>query len=139
MRITNSRARGHLIGDLSARTGVHIETIRFYERAGIMPKPPRSTGHHRLYDEGHFKRLTFIHRSRGLGFSLDEVRTLLSLVDGLAVTCEDVRSITLQHAEAARQKIADLTKLERILRLAAQCHGDRVPKCPIVDALLSEA
>ena len=64
-----------LIGVLSKRTGCIIETIRFYERIGIMPKPPRTAGGHRVYDEDHLKRLTFIRRSRELGFTLDEIRS----------------------------------------------------------------
>ena len=80
------------IGQLSRRSGVNIETIRFYERVGILPKPPRSQGGHRLYDEAHEKRLHFVRRSRELGFSLDEIRGLLRLVDGGRYTCSEVRA-----------------------------------------------
>ncbi len=71
-----------LIGSLSKRTGCNIETIRYYERIGIMPKPPRTEGGHRVYTRDRLKRLTFIRRSRELGFTLDQVRNLLSLADG---------------------------------------------------------
>ena len=140
MAITHSRARSKLgdigIGELSKRTGVHIETIRYYERIGIMPKPPRSEGGHRVYDEGLTRRLGFISRSRQLGFTLEEIRGLLSLVDENEYTCADVRELTLEHAAEVKSKIADLKKLERVLRnMAAQCHGKNVPDCPIVDAL----
>src|SRR3546814_908405 len=78
---------GYGIGTLSGRTGVNIETIRYYERIGVMPKPPRSVGGQRVYDAGHLKRLAFIRRSRELGFSLDEIRALLRLVDGGDYPC----------------------------------------------------
>ena len=74
-------------GVLSARTGINIETIRYYERVGLMPEPPRSGGGHRIYEEEHLKRLTFIRRSRELGFTIKEVRGLLRLVDGGDYTC----------------------------------------------------
>ena len=67
------------IGDLSHRTGCNIETIRYYERVGLLPRPPRSPSRYRLYDMDDVRRLTFVRRSRELGFSLDEVRTLLAL------------------------------------------------------------
>ena len=124
------------IGKLSRRSGVNIETIRFYERVGILPKPPRSLGGHRLYDEAHEKRLRFVRRSRELGFSLDEVRELLRLVDGGRYTCGEVKAITLNHLTDVRHKIADLRRLARTLATVAErCRGSRVPDCPIVDAL----
>jgi len=124
------------IGELSKRTGVHIETIRYYERIGVSPKPPRSEGGQRIYDEVFVKRLNFIARSRDLGFSLEDIRSLLGLVDGNGLTCADVRQLTLDHANEARRKIADLRKLERSLRrMADQCHGNSVPECPIIEAL----
>lgn len=85
------RAGGIGIGELSKRTGVNIETIRYYERNGVLPKPPRTEGGHRAYDSAFVKRLSFIARARQLGFSLEEIRSLLSLVDGSGFTCADVR------------------------------------------------
>jgi DNA-binding transcriptional MerR regulator len=79
------------IGALSARTGVHVETVRYYERIGIMPTSPRTEGGHRIYDSDHLERLAFIRRARELGFSLDEVRGLLELVDGGGLTCGEVQ------------------------------------------------
>lgn len=137
---TTSRTMSIGIGELSKRTGVHIETIRYYERSGVIPKPPRTEGGQRTYDETFVRRLAFVSRSRQLGFSLDEIRSLLGLVDEHEYTCADVREFTLKHAAEARRKIADLKKLERTLKdMAAQCHGDRVPDCPIVDALFDGA
>jgi len=124
------------IGQLSKLTGVHIETIRYYERIGAMPRPPRSTGGQRNYDETFVKRLSFIARSRNLGFSLDDIRSLLSLADDNKFTCAYVRQLTLDHAAKAKRKIADLRKLEHTLRtMADQCHGNEVPDCPIIDTL----
>ena len=134
--IKNSRAGSYSIGELGARAGVNLETVRYYERIGLMPKPPRTEGGHRVYDEAHVRRLGFIRRSRELGFSLDEIRALLGLVDGGAYTCAEVREITLAHLAGVRRKLEDLRRLERSLkRMADQCTGDRVPECPIVEVL----
>lgn len=124
------------IGELSRRTGCNIETIRYYERIGIMPKPPRTAGGQRIYETAHLKRLAFIRRSRELGFSLDEIRALLRLVDGGDYSCGEVQEMTLAHIADIRRKIADLRRMERVLKdMAAKCDGGDVPECPIVDAL----
>lgn len=124
------------IGALSKRTGVKIETIRYYERIGIMPEPPRTEGGQRVYDHGHLSRLAFIRRSRELGFSLDDIRALLKLVDGGDYTCGEVRDMTVAHIADVRRKIADLRRMERVLKdMAAKCEGGDVPECPIVEAL----
>src|SRR3546814_10670552 len=102
--IKDIRSKPYGIGDLSGRTGVNIETIRYYERIGIMPEPPRSAGRQRVYDSGHIKRLAFIRRSRELGFSLDEVRALLTLVDGGDYTCGEVHEMTLAHIADIRSE-----------------------------------
>jgi len=126
------------IGELSCRTGVNTETVRYYERIGLVPAPPRTEGGHRVYDERHRKRLAFVRRSRELGFSLEEIRLLLELVDGGDYTCAEVKATTLAHADHIRRKIADLRRMERVLKdMAAQCDGGNVPACPIVDALSS--
>ena len=124
------------IGSLSKGTGCKIETIRYYERIGLLPKPPRSQGGHRLYEEEHLKRLTFIRRSRELGFTLHEVRGLLRLVDGGEYSCAEVKALTLDHVAEVRRKLADLRKVKRVLEeMAAECDGGEVPECPIIDAL----
>lgn len=129
----------YAIGELSKRTGVHIETIRYYERIAVMPAPPRSEAGHRRYGRAHLNRLRFIARSRDLGFSLDEIRNLLSLVDNRSYTCAEVREMTLGHAAKVRRKIADLEKLERALAdMAGQCEGGEVPDCAIIDALYGD-
>lgn len=127
---------GLSIGELSKQSGVNIETIRYYEKIGVMPAPDRSASGYRLYGADHLKRLNFVRRSRRLGFSLDEIRGLLRLVDGDAYTCAQVRKLTLDHLAEIRRKIADLKRLERVMaEMAAQCSGDRVPECAVIDAL----
>lgn len=130
------RADQFPIGALSTATGVNIETIRYYEKIGLMPAPPRNEGRQRVYDASHLKRLTFIRRGRELGFSLDQIRELLGLVRGHDLTCAGVKTMTDAHVTDIRRKVKDLKKLERVLTdLSAQCCGDAVPDCPILDAL----
>lgn len=126
-------------GVIAARTGVNIETVRYYERIGLLPAPPRSEGGHRIYDEDMLRRLNFIRRSRELGFTLNEVRGLLLLVDGGDYTCGEVEQLTVAHLEEVRRKLADLKRLERVLReMVAGCQGGEVPECPIIEALFRE-
>ena len=127
-------------GALAKATGCNIETIRFYERVGLMPDPPRTEGGHRIYWDDHLKRLTFICRSRELGFSLDEVRGLLDMVDGGNDVCSEVKVFTLNHVNDIRRKIADLKRMERaLIDMAKSCDTGEVPECPIVDALFQPA
>ena len=127
------------IGLLSTQTNCKVETIRYYEKIGIFPKPPRTEGGHRVYSENHLKRLVFIRRGRELGFSLEDIRTLLKLIDGGANTCQQVEAITLHHIGNIHQKILDLKKLEKILAtISSQCEGGVVPECPILDALFEQ-
>jgi len=126
-------------GSLGKQTGVNIETIRYYEKIGLMPDPVRSSGGYRIYDHSHLKRLSFVRRSRELGFTLREIRELLELVDGGDYTCAEVRDRTIVHLEEVAQKIRDLQKMQRILKtMAAKCDGGLVPECPIVDSLYSD-
>ena len=131
-----SRAAVLTIGALSQRTGVNIETIRYYERIGLLPPPFRSAGRHRLYDERLTQRLQFVRRGRELGFSIDELRALLRLVDQNGLACAEAKDITLNHLADIRDKIADLKKLERVLaRMADACEANQLPQCPILDTL----
>lgn len=137
MRKNSDLGKTHAtIGTLSKLTGCNIETIRYYERVGLLPDPPRTEGGHRLYGELHLKRLAFIRRCRGLGFTIEEIREFLELVDGKRYTCDEVHALTLDHLEDVKKKMADLRRMERVLKhMAAQCSGGKVPECPIVDAL----
>ena len=131
---TNSR--GYAIGEMSKRTGVNIETIRYYERIGILPEPGRTSGGNRQYDDEHLKRLSFIRRCRELGFSMKEIRTLLMMVDERDLTCAEVHNMTIAHMSDIQTKIADLRKLETALKaMAAKCSQGDIPECPIIEAL----
>jgi MerR family mercuric resistance operon transcriptional regulator len=130
------RERSMRRGELAQQSGCNIEPVRFYEKQGLLPAPPRTAGGHREYALEHLKRLTFIRRSRELGFRLDQVRDLLALVDRSDWTCAEVRAMTLEHAADVRRKVADLQKLAQILEdMAAQCEGGAVPVCPVIEAL----
>ena len=121
--------------ELSQRTAVNIETIRYYERIGLFPSPPRTEGGHRLYSGAYLKRLVFIRRSRELGFALDEIRNLLGLVEG-GHACGEVQAAALAHLKNIRRKIGDLRRMERTLAdTAARCEGGTAPDCPIIDVL----
>lgn len=135
-RNTAERSECLTRGELAARTGCNIETIRYYEQIGLLPPPPRSEGGHRLYGQDLLKRLNFVRRSRDLGFTLEEIRELLCLVDGSRYTCAQVEVLTLDHVREIRRKISDLRKLKNVLEtMASRCSGSKVPECPIIDAL----
>lgn len=123
------------IGELAQRTAVNIETIRYYEKIGLLPPPRRSPGGNRLFSHEEAKRLIFIRRARELGFNLNEVRNLISMVEG-GSNCGAIREAALGHLAVIRAKISDLRQMERTLAAtAAQCKGGNAPMCPIIDAL----
>jgi MerR family transcriptional regulator, mercuric resistance operon regulatory protein len=123
------------IGRLSASSGVHIETIRYYERIALLAPPPRTAGGRRLYGENDLRALVFIRRSRELGFSLEEIRTLMRLATQGA-SCRQVRAIALPRLEDIRARLRDLREMERSLEAAlSRCSGRDVPECPLLDAL----
>lgn len=128
----------YTIGKLSKLTEVKIETIRYYEKIKIMPAPPRSSGGQRIYSFTHMKRLRFIRRARHLGFSLEDVRSLLGLQDE-GVGCAEVNQITLQHLESVRAKISDLKQFEKTLaQISSQCDLKPSDDCPILDMLYAD-
>lgn len=128
------------IGRLAASAGTNLETVRYYERVGLMPEPDRSEGGHRHYRPEHRERLTFIRRARELGFSLDDVRALLSLNAAGPQTCAEARAIAANHLQSIRAKIADLRRLERVLRDAvARCDADDLQPCPVIEVLTHAA
>ena len=90
--------RAWSIGKLARLTGCNVETVRYYERVGMLPPAPRTAGGHRQYDDGHRRRLAFIRRSRELGFTLDKIRTLLALADK-GRSCGEIRGLALIHLE----------------------------------------
>jgi len=123
--------------DLARATGCNLETIRYYEKIGVMPAPPRSANGYRVYDGRHVSRLGFIMRARDLGFKLEEVRSLLSLVDQGAQTCAEVQQMAQEHLGNVRSKISDLQRIETVLsETVAKCSGADVPECAVIDALV---
>ena len=130
---------GIAIGELSRRTGCNIETVRYYERVGLLPKPSRR-GTYRRYDEEDVERLAFVRRARELGFTLNEIRALLKLaIEGQEV-CADVHTIAATHLAAIRAKIVDLRAMERALAKAVRaCDAGGMAQCPVISALSSAA
>ena len=123
------------IGALARATGTKVETIRYYERAGLLPAPARTGGNYRAYDPGHLDRLGFIRRARDLGFSLDEVRALLRLSDQRDRSCDEVDRIARAHLADVERKIADLAALGAELRqMIGQCGQSTVAECRIIEA-----
>jgi MerR family mercuric resistance operon transcriptional regulator len=108
---TGARSEALTIGQLSRLTGVNIENIRYFEKVGLLSAPPRTGGGHRSYGTEHVRTLAFIRRGRGLGFTPDEVRTLLELRQPGKSSCCEVQEIAAHHLDRVREKIADLTCL----------------------------
>jgi MerR family mercuric resistance operon transcriptional regulator len=131
-----AQAGGVTIGTLSAATGVHVETIRYYERIGILPAPPRSAAGRRLYEGGHVSRLRFVRKARSLGFTLEEVRHLLELADDGPRSCGNVQALARDHLARVRAKIADLRRMEATLvDISRRCGEGALADCPIIEAL----
>ncbi|HEX6118995.1 MAG TPA: helix-turn-helix domain-containing protein [Dongiaceae bacterium] len=128
------------IGDLAKATDTKVETIRYYEQIGLLPKPARTGGNYRSYEPGHFARLAFIRKARELGFSLDQIRELLSLSDQKDRSCADVDAIAVAHLAEVDAKIGALKRLRRELSgLIQQCHAGNVQECRIIEALGARA
>jgi DNA-binding transcriptional MerR regulator len=124
------------IGELAKATSVKPETIRYYERVGLLPRPPRTAGNYRLYGSGHAVRLGFVRRGRELGFPLEAIRDLLRLADQRGRDCTAIDELAREHLAHIEQKIADLTQLANELRhVIGQCRGGRVAECRIIEAL----
>lgn len=123
------------IGQISRRTGCNVETIRYYERIGLLPRPARR-GTYRQYGPDDVGCLSFIRRSRELGFTLDEVRTLLELAAGGPGTCAQARELAAGHLVEVRRRIADLRRMERVLADTVKaCDRDDHTGCPLIDTL----
>jgi MerR family mercuric resistance operon transcriptional regulator len=123
------------IGELSRQTGCNIETIRYYEHIGLLPKPDRR-GRHRAYGFEDIGRLRFICRSRELGFTLNDVRALLRLATGGQAACCDVQKIAAAHLEDVRSRLSDLRRMELVLAEAiTRCEAGDDKGCPLIDTL----
>lgn len=124
------------IGYLAKKTGTKVETIRFYEKNGLLPEPGRTEGNYRAYDHMHLNRLSFIRRARDLGFSLDQVRGLLRLSDDRDQSCKAVDEIANEHRAEVERKIRDLQALKAELdNIIDQCSCVTVADCRIIESL----
>lgn len=125
----------YTIGDVADAAGVGVETIRYYERRGLVPRPGRALGAYRRYGRGHVDRIRFIKRAQALGFSLEEIATLLELEDG--TDRRSIRRIAGARLEETRRRIADLKRIEHALAHllhACEAHA-RAHRCPIIAAI----
>jgi len=128
------------IGDLARATQTKVETIRYYERIGLLAAPARTAGNYRSYRAEHLNRLSFIRRARDLGFSIDQVRTLLDLSDQKDRSCTAVDAVAREHLADVERKIADLDVLRRELKeLIDQCRQGTIAECRIVEALAPQS
>jgi DNA-binding transcriptional MerR regulator len=127
---------GLKIGQVSAATGANVETIRYYERIGLLPKPHRTSGNYRDYGAEHLQRLSFIRYARGLGFEIADIRSLAALADEPDRDCGEADRIATGHLEAVEVKIARLELLRgELRRMISQCRGGRVSNCRILQVL----
>ena len=127
------------IGEVARRSGMAAKTIRFYEEAGLIAPVPRTDGGYREFGDTDVRRLEFIHRARGLGFSVAEVGRLLSLWSDRERASADVKELALVHIARIEAKMTELRSMrDTILHLAERCHGDDRPECPILDELAGE-
>lgn len=126
------------IGILAERSGVKVETIRYYEKIGLLSAPARSTAGYRRYDETDLGRLQFIRRGRSLGFSIEAIRTLATLTERPDHSCADADRLACAHLAEIEDKIADLTRLRDEVRAMIHCQSDSVATCRVIDALKIE-
>ena len=133
-----TKMRGLTIGQLAKSAGVNLETVRYYERIGLIVRPARTEGGHRAYDQEAVKQLAFVRRARELGFSISDIRALLTLAAPGRNSCSEVKNVASAHLVSVRTKLADLAKLESILSATvAQCGEHGSPDCPVLDMLIS--
>ena len=131
---------GHRIGALAERTGTNAATIRYYEEINLLPRPDRQEGNQRRYGDDDIRRLTFIRRCRDFGFSIEQVRTLVSLVQDRSRSCTEARDLAQTHLLEIQAKRCELEALERSISqfvavCDAQCAGGPGPDCCILDDL----
>lgn len=124
------------IGELGRATHTRAETIRYYERIGLLPPPARTGGNYRHYTGTHLQRLNFIRHARGLGFEIAEIRSLLDLADEPERDCGDVDRIASRHLQTVEDKIERLTLLrDELARIVGACRGGQIASCRVLEAL----
>ena len=123
------------IGDVAEAAGVGVETVRYYERRGLISQPARAMGGYRRYGGGHVHRIHFIRRAQEIGFNLEEIESLLELEEG--TDRRSIRRIASVRLEETRRRIADLRRIERALsHLLHECETHaKSPRCPIIAAI----
>lgn len=122
------------IGTLAREAGVHVETVRYYQRRGLVDQPKRSSGTIRRYGVDAVKRLRFVRRAQELGFTLDEIKSLIELGD--ARNCRGARELAACKLDLVNARISDLRRMRQALGgLVAQCDQERKLSCPIIDSL----
>jgi DNA-binding transcriptional MerR regulator len=131
---------GLRIGSLAERAGTNAPTVRYYEEIGLLRPADRRAGGQRAYGEEDVKRLTFIRRCRDFGFSIEQVRSLVALVEDRERSCTEARDLAAEHLAAVRAKLAELKALEKsilgfILTCDASCAGGPGPDCAILEDL----
>ena len=125
-----------MIGQLAAATGTKVTTIRFYEDIGLMPKAERTTSGRRTYGKSDFVRLSFIRHGRSMGFSVDDVRSLMALSDQPERDCAEAAAIARRHLEKVEVRIASLQRLRAELRkLATSCDGGKAAQCRVIETI----
>ncbi|MDO9487273.1 MAG: helix-turn-helix domain-containing protein [Sphingomonadaceae bacterium] len=128
------------IGDLARTTGISVETVRYYERIGLMPPPGRTAANYRAYEARHLERLNFIRHARSLGFDIAEIRSLLALTAQPATDCAAADAIASRHLAAVEAKIASLEALRaELTRFAGQCRGGTAADCRVLEVLADHA
>jgi len=128
----------YTIGKASEQSGVNIETIRYYEREGVVPKPGRSAGGRRLYSSDEISKLRFVRRCRDLGFPISIIQTFLSLTAQSDRSCGEVKTIAENHLGEIDAKIENLVRLrEALLSLSKNC-DDGTAACPMLDTLMKD-
>ena len=129
-------AAAFTIGHLAKATATRVETVRYYERIGLLAAPGRTQGNYRAYGSDALSRLSFIRRARDLGFSIDQVRNLLDLAGQAQGDCGSVDVMATEHLAEIDRKLADLTALRRELgALVSSCRGGTIAECRILEAL----
>ncbi|PKP88033.1 MAG: transcriptional regulator [Alphaproteobacteria bacterium HGW-Alphaproteobacteria-17] len=130
------REVGLPIGALASRTGTKVNTIRFYEDIGLLPHAARTVSGRRSYGPEDVRRLSFIRSARGLGFSIDEIRSLTALAAGPEQDCAEVRALAARHLLAVDERLARMAQLRcELARIVELCDGGRVSECRVIEAI----
>lgn len=138
MLATNSR--GLSIGELARRSGCKVQTVRYYEEIGLLPKSDRTEGNQRIFPGSSVERLAFVRHSRDLGFSIDDIRDLLQLADNPDISCADADGIARRHLAEVEQRLASLAALKTELeRMVVMCRGGSISDCRVIETLSNHA